>query len=120
MATQAIRLRPEPIRSAFYEDMQALEFVPLKMVDDVAPFLNPIRIFHLQNLTDVNIFYSFDGIEAHGVVASGSFLLLDVTANKSLDQGEFIAAGTTIYVSPIIDLPTEEYVYLSVFYGATH
>jgi hypothetical protein len=116
MATQAIRLRPE--------EMRALDFGQLSTTYAAlgSAFENPIRIFHLQNLTDANILYSFDGTTDHGIVAAGSFILLDVTANKSLDQGEFISAGTTIYVATLVDEtpPTSGYVVLSVFYGSTN
>lgn len=111
MATQAIRLWPENLRSLDYTDLSS----SYAALGD--GFENPVRIFHLQNLTDADIFYSFDGTNDHGVVASGSFILLDVTANKTLDQGEFIAVGTVIYVSTD-GTPTSGAVYLSVFYGA--
>ncbi len=113
MATQAIKLWPEPLRSLAFDDLST-SFAALG-----DPFANPVRIMHLQNLTDVTIIYSFDGTTDHGAVAAGSFILLDVTANKTLDQGEFIAVGTTISVALISGdtAPTEGDVYLSVFYG---
>jgi hypothetical protein len=116
MATQAIRLRAEILRALAFS---ALSIAYAKLG---APFANPVRIFHLQNLTDQNILYSFDGITVHGVVAAGGFILLDVTTNKSLDQGQFIAQGTQIYVATILGdtAPTKGSVYLSVFYGATN
>lgn len=114
MATQAIKLKAEALRSLAYDDLSAT-FAALG-----SPFENPARIIHLQNLTDVNVVYSLDGTTDHGIVASGGFLLLDVTANKTLDQGEFIAAGTTMYIALITGAasPTSGDVYLSVFYGS--
>lgn len=115
MATQAIKLVAEGLRSLAYTSLST-SYAALG-----EEFSNPIRIFHLQNLTDANIIYSFDGVNAHGVVAAGSFLLLDVTANKTLPQGEFISAGTIVSVRTISGetAPTSGSVYLSVFYGST-
>lgn len=115
MATQAIKLVAEGLRSLAYTSLTT-SYIALG-----SEFFNPIRIFHLQNLTDANIVYSFDGANAHGVVAAGSFLLLDITANKTLPQGEFIAAGTIVSVRTIDGevAPTSGSVYLSVFYGST-
>lgn len=114
MATQAIKLRAEALRSLAYTSLST-SFAALG-----SAFANPCRILHLQNLTDENIYYSFDGTTNHGVVPAGSFVLLDITANKSLDQGEFIAQGTIVYVATISGdaAPTLGHVYLSVFYGA--
>ena len=114
MATQALKLKAEALRSLSYSALSTT-FAALG-----SAFAHPARIIHLQNLTDVNIIYSFDGSTNHGVVAAGNFLLLDVTANKTLDQGEFIAQGTTIYIALISGAaaPTLGNVYLSMFYGA--
>ena len=114
MATQAIRLRAESLRSVEYGDISST----YTAIGD--PLENPARIFHLQNLTDVTLTWSMDGVNDHGVLASGSFILLDVTANKTLDQGEFVAEGTTFYIASIPggDTPTSGDVYLSVFYGS--
>lgn len=114
MATQAIKLKAEALRSLEFDDLST-SFVALGDA-----FENPARIIHLQNLTDANVIYSFDGTTDHGVVAAGGFILLDITANKSLDQGEFISQGTTVYIALITgaDAPSSGDVYLSVFYGS--
>lgn len=114
MATQAIRLRAEPLRS-----------IAAGSIDDTFvalgdPLANPARIFHLQNATNQDIVWSLDGVDDHGFLVSGGFILLDVTANKSLDQGEFISIGTQFYVAYPDTPPTTGAVYLSVFYGSTN
>lgn len=111
MATQAIRLRAETLRSLAYGSLGS-SYTAIGSAFD-----NPARIIHLQNLTNVDITWSMDGTNDHGVVASGSFILLDITANKSLDQGEFIAQGTTFYAKTS-GSPSSGSVYLSVFYGS--
>jgi len=46
----------------------------------------------------------------------GGYLLIDVTANKSLSGGFYLAQGKIIYVKRL-GTPTTGSVYLSVFYG---
>jgi hypothetical protein len=78
-------------------------------------FLNPIRLIHITNTTDVLLTFSFDGINDHQVVPASSFVLLDITANATINgQGFFIAQGTRIYVK---GSPTLGSVYLSAYYG---
>lgn len=111
MSTQAIRLRAEALRSlAFGSISSTYTAIGSK-------FAHPTRIMHLQNLTNADIVWSMDGITDHGVIASGGFLLLDVVANKTLDQGQFISEGTIMYAKSSGD-PTSGSVYLSVFYGS--
>lgn len=112
MATQAIRLRAEPLRSMAAADISD-SFAALG-----DPLANPARIIHLQNATDQDIIWSMDGENDHGFLAGGGFILLDVTANKSLDQGEFISAGTQFYIAYPDTEPSVGGVYLSVFYGS--
>lgn len=111
---QAIRLRAEALRSVDYLDLSST----YRAMGD--PFENSARIIHLQNLTDVIVIYSLDGVTDHGVIAAGGFVLLDCTSNKTSDQGMYIAQGTTIYVATITGAiaPTSGDVYLSVFYGS--
>jgi hypothetical protein len=112
MATQAIRLRAEPLRSL------AAASIGTSYTALGDPLVNPARIIHLQNATNADIVWSMDGINDHGFLAAGAFILLDITANKSLDQGEFIAIGTQFYVDYPDTQPTTGAVYLSVFFGA--
>jgi hypothetical protein len=114
MGTFAIKLAVEPLRLLAYSSITD-DYIALG-----TPYVNPVRIYHLQNLTDVDLVYSWDGVTDHGVVAAGNFILLDVTANKSLDQGEFISAGWSTYIRSFSGLtPSVGSVYLTVFYGST-
>lgn len=61
-------------------------------------FENPLRIIHFQNLTDTRLIFSFDGIDDHFRLPKNGFLLLDVTANKSVESGFYVGVGTRIYV----------------------
>ncbi len=76
-----------------------------------------IRILMVQNLTDVSLQFSFDGINNHFPLPANGFLLLDITANKTREQGFFLGEGQRIYVKEIGN-PTIGTVYLSTFYGS--
>lgn len=80
-------------------------------------FANQSHILWIQNLTDANLWFSLNGVDDHFPVAGGSFMLLDVTSNKSNDTGFFIAIGTIVYVKRL-GTPTVGSVYVTTFYGA--
>lgn len=84
------------------------------------PFAHPIRILLLQNTTDQLLIFSFDGVNEHFVIPSEGFLLLDVTANRTLDPGFFFSVGTQVYVEYVFGAPTQGDVYLSAFYGISN
>lgn len=107
----AIRLAPEPVRSL------AFGAIGGAYMGIGTAFAHPIRIIMIQNLTDVSLMFSFDGIDDHVPLPGSGFLLLDVTTNKSVSNGFFIAEGTRIYVKTIAAPVTVGSVYVSVFYG---
>jgi len=78
---------------------------------------NPVRILRVQNLTNALLWFSYDGINNHEALAANSFLLLDITANKSREHGYYLAEKTRIYVKRNAT-PTEGSVYVTVYYGA--
>ena len=80
------------------------------------PLNNAIRQFFIQNLTDVTLQFSFDGINDHFPLPSNGFFLDDICSNTSVSQGFFIAKGTTLYVKEI-GTPSSGSVYFSVAYG---
>jgi len=109
--SQAIRLVPEAARSLAFGSIGAAYAGIGTAIN------NPVRILHIQNLTDVVLMFSYDGINDHFPLASNSYLLLDITANKSRDQGFYLAEGTRIYVKED-GTPSSGSVYVTVYYGA--
>lgn len=77
---------------------------------------NPARMWIIQNLTDAALMFSWDGINDHYPIASGTGMVLDVTSNKTVDQGFFIAEGQRLYVKQL-GVATTGSVYLTSFYG---
>lgn len=111
MGSLAIRLRADNLRSLGFASI-----IPTYVAIG-SPMSFPIRIFHLQNLTDETLTFSFDGVHDHLVLPTNGFILLDITGNKTREQGFFLAEGDTIYVKEN-GIPTTGAVYLSTFYGS--
>lgn len=80
------------------------------------PMPAPIRILKIQNTTDADLYISFDGITANDVVVASSGMVLDITTNKSIDQGMYIAQETIFYLASTGGSPTSGSVYLSAYY----
>lgn len=107
----SIRLMPDTVRSLAFGSIAA------GYTGIGTAISKPCRIFLMQNLTDANLMFSFDGINDHFPLASWGYILLDITANKTLNQGYFLAEGQRLYVKQL-EIPTTGSVYLTTFYGA--
>lgn len=107
----AIRLTPETVRSLAFGSIGAA------YIGVGTSMTNPIRILILQNMTDVDLMFSFDGINDHLPIPTTGQLVLDITANKTITQGFFLAEGQRIYVKQISGAPASGSVYVSAFYG---
>ena len=79
---------------------------------------NPCRMMLIQNFTNANLMFSFNGIDDHFPLLESSHLILDIASNKTSDQGFYLSEGQRLYVTQI-DAPTSGSVYLTVFYGQT-
>jgi len=110
--SQAIRLVPEAARSLAFGSIAAGYTGVGTAID------NPVRILHIQNLTDVVLMFSYDGVYDHFPLASNAYLLLDITANKASGQGCYLAEGTRIYVKQD-GVPASGSVYVTAYYGET-
>ncbi len=78
---------------------------------------HPLRQFFIQNLTDQTLQFSFDGINDHFVLPRNGYFISDVTANKSVTQGFFLAEGDRLYVRHLGVAPTAGSVYFTAIYG---
>lgn len=110
--SQAIRLTPESARSLAFGSIAA------GYTGVGTAISNPVRILHIQNLTDAVLMFSYDGVNDHFPLAASGYLLLDITANKSSTQGYYLAEGTRLYVKRL-SVPSSGSVYVTVYYGAT-
>lgn len=105
----SVRLYPEALRSLAFGSISGTYAAIGTALS------NPSRILYIVNTTDVLLTFSFDGITDHFVIPSQSYILLDVTSNKTLTGGALnISEGQKIYVK---GSPTLGTVYLSTFFG---
>jgi hypothetical protein len=75
---------------------------------------NPARIIKFTNNSTSFTTISWDGVNDHEVLPAGSFTLLDVSANKEVQNYCEIAVGTTFYVKGSAGVGS---VYVSVYYA---
>jgi len=85
-------------------------------------FSNPCRILLINNLTNANLMFSDTGSPVNGdkfPVAANTSMIVDLTTNKTVEQGAFIAEKTSVYVKNLVPGvgPTAGAVYVTVFYG---
>lgn len=76
----------------------------------------PARMLLVQNFTDVNVMFSFNGVDDHFPLYQYSQFILDIASNKVVGNGFFLSRGQTLYVTQI-GAPSLGSVYLSLFYG---
>lgn len=82
--------------------------------------LNSIHIYSIQNQTDVDIYWSWNGAENNGfLAANGGHIILDITTNKKWDQGMYLPIGLVTYIAavPGQPAPTTGKVYVTAFFS---
>lgn len=106
---QSVTIFPEVLRSidsaTFTGSYQAVG----------AALANPARIIKFTNNSGVLVTLSWDGVNDHDVLPAGSFLLLDVSANKQISQIFSIAVGVRFYVKGSASTGS---VYISSYYAS--
>lgn len=113
MATSlAIRMRAEPVRSVGFASIGAAYMGVGTAID------HPARQIFIQNLTDVSLMFSFDGVSDHFPLPANGFFLSDIMSNKSVSQAWYLSEGDRLYVREFSGLATTGAVYFSVFYGS--
>lgn len=89
------KLIADPIRVLAFGGI-AVAYAPVGTL-----LLSPARIFCLNNLTNVNLMASLDGVNDHFILPPGGFKLIDCTANRTTIENFFVAEGTIFYVRDI-------------------
>ncbi len=106
----SLRLKLEPLKSLAFGSIGA-DYMGIGTSIE-----NPARLIILQNFTDADLLFSIDAIEDHFILKSYSSLTLDVTTNKTLEEGFFFEKGTRFYVKES-GTPTVGTVYVTSIYG---
>ncbi len=110
-ASLSVRLLPETVRELASGSISAA-YAGLGTA-----MSRPIRMMVLQNLTDETVWISFDGVNDHMPLAALGYIILDITANKTREDGFFLSEGQRLYVKRL-GTPTSGSVYLTTFFGA--
>lgn len=116
MAKLALRLMPETVRTLGFGSIGAA------YMGIGAATIKPIRLLFIQNLTNEIVMFSFDGINDHFPLPATGYIILDITANKTIESGFFLAENQRIFVRDMVaqgkPAPTSGEVYVTTFYGA--
>lgn len=107
----SVRLLPEAVRTLAFGTIGAA------YMGVGTAFANPVRLLLVQNVTDATLMFSFNGVDDHLPLPRDGYMLLDVTANKSIEAGMYFAEGTRLYVKEV-GTPTSGSVYVTTFYGS--
>jgi hypothetical protein len=108
----ATRILAETLRSIAYTGISGA-YAPIGTA-----LGHPERIIKLYNSTDADMYISFDGVNDNDILPSKGFVLLDVCANKTKDDGFYLGQDTVVWARQVAGAPTVGSVYLTVFYGA--
>jgi hypothetical protein len=77
-----------------------------------------IRLVAFNNATNQSLLISLDGSTDHFRVVGNGFKLLDLTANKTNDEGLFIAKETKFYLKHEGTAPTSGNFWIEAIYAA--
>lgn len=109
----AQRIRYEPLRSLAFGSIIGT------YVGVGASFANPVRMLMIDNLSDSDLYISFDGVNDHAVIAAHSGKILDYASNRMAPADHLEqSVGERVYVKAISVLPTDGDVFVSVIYAS--
>lgn len=113
------RLLFEPLRFIESEDITDSYSIAatMKDADGTIALNHPVRLIMIDNFTDQNMIFSFDGINDHFVVHSASSKVLDIGSNKEMDGSYFLGKGEVLYIKYAADPTNGTFVYYSVAYA---
>lgn len=109
--SKAIRAQGEPLRTLAFG---AISGVYAGIGTELT---RPVRLIILQNLTDVLVMISLNGIDDWLPLANNSHIIIDVTTNKTIDTGFFFGEGQRFYAKDTGVGATIHGVYISTLYG---
>lgn len=104
---------------AKFDPMRKLAYTGI--TDDYAAigtkFTHEVRCIWINNDTDRELTFSFDGIEDHISLPALGYFFWDITSNRNRDHGYFLPVGGKVYVRTETINPTTGRVTVSVMYG---
>lgn len=109
----SIRISWEPLRSLAYTSISGT----YALIG--TPFANPARQLIINNNTDANMIFSWDGVNDYLFIAANTSMILDYCSNKNAMAGTLEQpAGTFAYVKEESASPTKGHIYLSLIYAS--
>lgn len=79
-------------------------------------FREPTSMLWIQNFTNADLMFSFDGVTDNFPIKSSTSVILDITSNKTNETNLLMPENKIIYVKRI-GTPTEGSVYVTSFHG---
>lgn len=108
----AIRAKFEPARSLGFA------LIGAAYMGIGTAFTHPVRMLIVTNRTDVDLWFSFNGIDDQFIITANTAQILDVSSNKTAVTSElYFAEGERLYVKEVSGAPTMGNVYVSTIYG---
>ena len=108
---QSVRVQFDTLRSLAFGSIAA----GYTVVGSV--FAHPVRLLVIQNYTDGDLTFSFDGINDHLQLGQGSQIVLDFASDASSVAGMWsLSVGDGVYVKQS-EVPTTGSVYVTGAYG---
>ena len=113
ISTLSVRMLAEPIRTLTFGSISGAYM-------GIGSSLNfPSRLLFIQNLTDAQLMFSFDGVNDHFTLPALSNFVFDITTNQQHESGIYFSVGTRLYVKEV-GIPSTGEVYVSTFYGSNN
>jgi hypothetical protein len=79
---------------------------------------NPAHMIVVENLTDTDVFGSFDGLTDNFYIPAGQARIYDFTSNQAQVSGFYLAQGSRLYVKDNGTPASSGAVYFEVVYAA--
>src|ERR1700679_3046545 len=95
ISTLSVRMLAEPLRSLAFGSISGA------YMGIGTPLEFPARLFFIQNLTDAQLLFSFDGITDHFTLPASSNFVFDITTNQPQTLGIYFSVGTRLYVKEL-------------------
>lgn len=106
-----------------YDDLRSIAFGSITgtYAGVGASFSNPVRILMIDNISDADVYVSFDGVSDKTIVAAHSGKIIDYASNRIDPVGQLEqSVGERVYVKVITTLPTVGGIFVSVVYASAN
>ena len=82
-----------------------------------AAFSAPIRLLGITNLTDVDLYFSDDGVNNKVIIPAGAGKVFDVSTNRTIQENLFLSQGQYGWIKHTGSAPTSGSCYIETIIG---